>query len=87
MALDGQLMDINHAFAEMYGYTMDVLKQMEIRLLQSQKMEFIGTLAGGIAHDFNNLLFQIIGLAEIFMEDLPKDSPTFLLKHIDEWSG
>lgn len=39
------------------------------KLLHSQKMEAIGTLAGGIAHDFNNILGAILGYAEMAKED------------------
>lgn len=48
-------------------------KQLEIRLLETQKMESIGTLAGGIAHDFNNLLGGILGYASLILSEMPKD--------------
>ena len=56
-------------------------EQMEVQLLQSQKMESLGTLAGGIAHDFNTLIGTIIGYSAIICNDLPEDSP--IREHVD----
>lgn len=54
-------------------------KNLEKNLLQTQKLESVGTMAGGIAHDFNNILTGILGytaMLQIGLSDNPK-----LLEH------
>ncbi|MEI6788874.1 MAG: ATP-binding protein [bacterium] len=49
--------------------------ESEVRLVQAQKMEAIGTLAGGIAHDLNNILTPILGYTELMTYMLKTGEP------------
>jgi two-component system cell cycle sensor histidine kinase/response regulator CckA len=60
-------------------------KHLEEQLVQSQKMEAIGSLAGGIAHDFNNLLTAIIGYSQIALGRIEQGDP--VRANIDEVIG
>jgi PAS domain S-box-containing protein len=52
-------------------------KKLEAQLLQSRKMESIGTLAGGLAHDFNNLLMGILGNISLMLVDTDPSNPHY----------
>jgi PAS domain S-box-containing protein len=50
--------------------------KLQNKLVETTKMEAIGTLAGGIAHDFNNILTSIINSTELAIEDVPTETMT-----------
>lgn len=49
-------------------------KELEARLVRSQKMEALGLLAGGVAHDLNNVLSGIVSYPDMLLMRLPADS-------------
>lgn len=48
--------------------------ELELKLENAQKMEFMGTIAGGVAHDLNNILSGIVSYPELLLMQLPEDS-------------
>jgi two-component system cell cycle sensor histidine kinase/response regulator CckA len=55
--------------------------ELERLLIQSQKLEGLGTLASGIAHDFNNILNIITGHLSLLKEHLA--DPVRITRNID----
>lgn len=71
----------------MAGCLRDITERrlLEAQLLQSQKMEALGTLTGGIAHDFNNLLTAILGYTQLGMMTIsPSERVAENLKEIEK---
>lgn len=64
-------------FVSFVARDLTAIRELERRLLHSQKLEAVGRLAGGIAHDFNNMLSVIEGFAFLARE-AAHDNPQIL---------
>jgi PAS domain S-box-containing protein len=67
-----QIYDTKSNVSSYRGIIKDITEQKKLQqqLLQTQKMEAIGTFAEGIAHDFNNILGAILGYSELLRMQL-----------------
>jgi two-component system cell cycle sensor histidine kinase/response regulator CckA len=62
-----------------HGTLKDITERLKLQrqLMQSQKMEAVGTMAGGIAHNFNNIMVGIMGYSEFLMMNRKPDDPDY----------
>ncbi len=57
-------------------------RQLEHKVVTTQRLESLGVLAGGIAHDFNNILMALLGQSTLALQHVPPDSPA--RGHLDQ---
>jgi len=63
------------AWAIKFKQTEAEKRELEEKLIRSEKMEALGRLAGGVAHDLNNVLSAMVGYPDLISRNLPKNSP------------
>lgn len=67
--------------AESFNQMVKNLRDLQLQVVQMDRMSSIGQLAGGVAHEINNPLTGVLGQAQLLLEKLPPDSP--YRKHIE----
>jgi PAS domain S-box-containing protein len=76
----------NGAIRYFEGFITDITerKLLEGQVVQSQRLESIGTLAGGIAHDLNNVLAPIMMAGDLLLDRVQEKDSTQLLSVISD---
>lgn len=61
--------------ARAFNKMVDDLKNLQVQIVQMDRMSSIGQLAGGIAHEINNPLVGVLGNSQILLERMPTADP------------
>ncbi|MDA8161315.1 MAG: response regulator [Desulfobacteraceae bacterium] len=67
----------------MVVYDLSVQKAAAERMLHSEKIKALGSMAGGVAHNFNNLLTVILGNMELIARDTKEPDTIKRIKNIE----
>ncbi len=59
--------------AQSFNTMVNDLRNMQLQIIQMDRMSSIGQLAGGVAHEINNPLTGVLGQAQLLLEKLPAD--------------
>ncbi len=62
-------------YVNLYGQDITARRTLEAQLVQSQKLESIGTLASGVAHEINNPIMGIMNYAQLIQDEMDEESP------------
>jgi PAS domain S-box-containing protein len=59
-------------------------KAFSDKIVQSEKLAALGTMAGGVSHDFNNLLMAILGHIQLILPQVEDEEIRRRLQHIEK---
>jgi PAS domain S-box-containing protein len=80
----GRAVKVDGRVTKVRGYFRDITsrkraeedrRELEERLIRSEKMEALGVLAGGVAHELNNHLGILVGYSELLLDHIDASSP------------